>query len=349
METRIARVCWNTNCWVKPSGRKGKARSDSHEESYGFGHEEWLLDMNKMIGNYHYAFLEPVFKFIEGYVGKSFKMLLYTIDASTRDRYWLGYLDEVEVIGKNEARSVLKNYRKEGWLQQMKADLIRVGLKGGSLVNPPMKETDLFNVKIHPESLRGLFQEPLRVPSGHRLISSNRYVLLRVANSDKLPSEEEVASKYSFESGDDRRRLLATTAVRTYQGSSVELELKHNELSMAFLKFLQGTYGRESVRREVTAYGNSKVDAVAHTSKGDIFYEIKTYNHLKTSIREAVGQLLEYCYYPNAKNAEELWVVSDLEPGPQIRDYVKTLKGVLQIRFGYIQFDPKQNKIVNTI
>lgn len=36
-ETRIARICWNTNGWVRPSGRAGKSKSsNSHEAKHGF-------------------------------------------------------------------------------------------------------------------------------------------------------------------------------------------------------------------------------------------------------------------------------------------------------------------------
>jgi hypothetical protein len=51
-ETRIARICWNTNGWIKPSGKKGKSKSHSHEYIYGFGHEEWNFDTEKIINGY---------------------------------------------------------------------------------------------------------------------------------------------------------------------------------------------------------------------------------------------------------------------------------------------------------
>lgn len=39
---KVARLCWNTNEWRRPSGRKGKSKSnDAYENEMGFGHEEW--------------------------------------------------------------------------------------------------------------------------------------------------------------------------------------------------------------------------------------------------------------------------------------------------------------------
>jgi hypothetical protein len=63
MERRIARVIWNDNGWVKPSGMIGKSNSlSTHEVKYKFGHDEWLFYFSKIINGYHYAFLEPIRK-----------------------------------------------------------------------------------------------------------------------------------------------------------------------------------------------------------------------------------------------------------------------------------------------
>jgi hypothetical protein len=44
-ENKIARICWYTNYWQRPSGREGKSRNKKdYEKVTGYGHEEWLLD-----------------------------------------------------------------------------------------------------------------------------------------------------------------------------------------------------------------------------------------------------------------------------------------------------------------
>lgn len=60
---KISKLCWNTNNWQYPSGPTGKsADRKSHEYKFGYGHEEWLFDFDKLINGYHYAFLQPVNK-----------------------------------------------------------------------------------------------------------------------------------------------------------------------------------------------------------------------------------------------------------------------------------------------
>ena len=38
---KIARICWNSHNWKRPSGSEGKSASpDTYENEQGFGHEE---------------------------------------------------------------------------------------------------------------------------------------------------------------------------------------------------------------------------------------------------------------------------------------------------------------------
>jgi len=70
IEIKIARICWNTDRWIKPSGPLGKSKNhDSYEFNYGFGHEEWLLDTTKLINGYHYGYLQAIGQHREKYIG----------------------------------------------------------------------------------------------------------------------------------------------------------------------------------------------------------------------------------------------------------------------------------------
>jgi hypothetical protein len=55
---KVARICWNSKMWRRPSGPNGKTKNkDTYEFQNGFGHEEWLLDTSKTIGGWKYGFL----------------------------------------------------------------------------------------------------------------------------------------------------------------------------------------------------------------------------------------------------------------------------------------------------
>ena len=90
-QNKIARICWNTEGWRKPSGKIGKSRSKgTYEDLTGFGHEEWLLDTTKLIDGWHYAYLQPVGANRKQYIGKTFNISLYSIDQHTKRRWWVG-------------------------------------------------------------------------------------------------------------------------------------------------------------------------------------------------------------------------------------------------------------------
>ncbi len=55
---KIARICWNSEGWQRPSGLDGKSSNpEAYEAQNGYGHEEWLLDTSKLIDGYHYAYV----------------------------------------------------------------------------------------------------------------------------------------------------------------------------------------------------------------------------------------------------------------------------------------------------
>ena len=116
LEKRVARITWNDNGWVLPSGTYGKSKDlNSHENVYGYGHEEWLFDFSKIIDNYHYGFLEPVRKQYDAYIGKKFYVWLYSINNETKKRFWVGEINNLEVISREEAETIKQKYVERGW------------------------------------------------------------------------------------------------------------------------------------------------------------------------------------------------------------------------------------------
>jgi hypothetical protein len=97
------------------------------------------------------------------------------------------------------------------------------------------------------------------------------------------------------------------------------------------------------------AYGSSRIDITRKTETGYIFYEIKTYNSLRASIREGIGQLLEYCLYPNVQEAEKLVLVSHVAPSNELIGYLNHIKSFINIPFSYIHFDTGKEEIISEI
>jgi hypothetical protein len=174
MERKMARICWNTNNWERPSGGSGKSTSEkTFECQYGFGHEEWLFDLKRLIEGYHYGYLRPIKKHWDTYQGETYKILLYTYDSNTLNWYWVGWLNNVEVTSRDEHNKVRKEYQRRGWTDLMKQEVAGVGAH--------YKEQDApdycFNIKFKPTDIA-------LVNNGHQLFDDNqtmnntRYMLL---------------------------------------------------------------------------------------------------------------------------------------------------------------------------
>lgn len=325
-ESKIARITWNTNSWVKPSGLTGKSTNPSFEFENGFGHEEWLFDGDKIIGEYKYGFLEPIHKYRSKYEGKVFDLSLYTRNSESNKSFWVANLKNVEILLPEESEKVLAKYKSEGWYDEMKADLYNLSLDSNQLDTWIEKGAEqLFNVKFKASQLNKLSSELIPV-NDESDIPSNRYTLMDITSETQVKIEQRTQKRFSFDESGSEEADLSTQSKRKGQNREIELELKHNILQIKFLQYLQTKYGKTSIKRECKAYGASRIDIVRKTSTGYIFYEIKTYNSLRTSIREAIGQLLEYSLYPKVSEAEQIVLVSHVPASCEIREYLNHIK-----------------------
>jgi hypothetical protein len=245
-------------------------------------------------------------------------------------------LKDVEVLLPEESERILAHYKREGWYDEMKADLFNLNLDS-SQFDTWIKEgaEQLFNVKFKATQLNEIPAELIPVLDDNE-IPSNRYTLMDLPSGLNEKIDVGVKTGFSFEDSGSEEADLGTKSKRTGRKREVELELKHNILQTKFLKYLQNKYGKKIVKRECTAYGASRIDVTRKTDTGYIFYEIKTYNSLRTSIREGIGQLLEYCLYPNVNEAEGIILVSHVAPSEEVKSYLNHIKNFINLPFSYI-------------
>lgn len=152
------------------------------------------------------------------------------------------------------------------------------------------------------------------------------------------------AAPFSFRSGHNPR--IEGEVERGGTGRSSRIALLHNEIQNSLYQHLTHLHGRDNVGSEVpTGYGLSAIDLVVQTSNGDIFYEIKTYVSIKACLRAAIGQILEYAYWPDRINAMRLIIVSQNAATPDTERYLQHLRHILGLPIHYQQFDLKEKRL----
>ncbi|MEQ8361543.1 MAG: hypothetical protein RH948_01675 [Cyclobacteriaceae bacterium] len=343
-EKRIARLCWNDKGWVMPSGKHGKSKDkNTHEAKHGYGHEEWLFDTSKLIDGYHYSFLEPIRKQQQAFVKKKYDVWLYTIENITKKRFWVGEIKNVEVIGAEEANRVKAIYRKKGWLKEMESQLKVTDdrIRGFSNWNG----VDLFNIRFKPSDHK--VNDPyVELEKNHRIMDFRRYTFAEF--SEDLEVGLTAEDNFDFNTGDHQSES-GETSVKNKKSfrepKAVQISFVHEAISKKLTIALKKRFGAKNVKRELKAgYGNNRIDIVVRVGSDLNFYEIKSYPSLRTSIREAVGQLIEYSHWTHQNKAKKLIIVT--QPSNEIEEavvYIKHIREKYNLPIYYQSYDFDKN------
>jgi len=122
--------------------------------------------------------------------------------------------------------------------------------------------------------------------------------------------------------------------------STGTIEFRHNELQNLLYLHLAKTLGDTCVGTELSpGYGDTSIDVVTVVDKQTTFYEIKTASSMRLCVREALSQLLEYAYWPNAERCHQLIVVAEAKSTEDGRAYMTKLREKFGIPVFYSQID----------
>ncbi len=313
MTEKITKLCWNEFGWVKPSGSHGKSSvKKTHENSFGYGHEEWLLDKSKIINGYHYGFIQPLNLKTNLHVGKQYKLWMYSF--TDKQKFIIGYIDKCERIDENESIEVYKKYKNKGWLNEMVSDLENAGINSSQFNKTP--SNIFFNIKFKINDVN-LFDEYLPLSEKDKNIRISRYKLLNKDNDFIF----KVSTGY-------KRKAIAETFVNPY----------HKSMQEVLMKLLKKDTNYSDVKKEVEfvdvrgVYNNNEIH----------FFEIKT-DTPKNNIRQAIGQLLEYTFFPDTNKANKLYIIGDKKPNSEVAKYLNTLRDITSLNVYYKCLDMENN------
>lgn len=329
-QNKIVRLCWNTNRWKFPSGsNRLKQKPKSYVEEYGFGHEEWLFDRSKIIGEYHYAFIQAFNLETDRHVGQVYNIKLYTINPNTDVRYYVGYINRVEGISEQMSEQIYQTYKSEGWISEMKQQVKCVGGEWNPNANYAQM---LFNIKFRFEDAV-IFDQYEAISQDDINITSDHFVLLPLKSEIEREIEEysiddvdnEDTSEGNYKNTEPRTKVI---------NQDVTYDPYHDKMQNALHALLK----QRTDIYELVQIEKSRVDLKAKTTDGDWHYfELKT-DSAKLSIRKAIGQIMEYAYYPNNIRASKLIIISDNEPTDGDINYINHIRKNFNIPVFYRYF-----------
>lgn len=326
---KITRICWNTENWERPSGPEGKSKAEgSYEQEHHFGHEEWLFDKRMILSDgYLYGYLQALHP--KCHKGKVYDIHLFAINSDTQDRLYVGCLRNAEVLTDEQRDDVAKECEDLYLKRQMDQDLKRVGVE----------ELD----KVHSNVRFKLDQVELEYPN-YRLID-NKYLIghryqLMDGVSERLkfldtPKEEPEPTQ----STEDIVCLISTPTYVKRQ--------RHKEIQLALKKYLLSHEGYTDVELEAPAGRGRQIDLKAYheASQSWHYFEIKVYN-ARMSIREALGQILEYAHYLSAHSeASKLFIVGPESPTRRDLVYLNRLRKEYNLPIEFVHYSIKDERL----
>ena len=135
--------------------------------------------------------------------------------------------------------------------------------------------------------------------------------------------------------------LESTTARQT--GQSVDVALRHKTLQKVLYKHLCREAGHNNVQVERPLALGVRVDAAVRRNGKESFYEVKVAPTVRSCVRAALGQLIEYSHWPSANRAIELVVVGEAELGSDSKAYLHFLRQRFGLPLWYRRIDIDRN------
>jgi hypothetical protein len=159
----------------------------------------------------------------------------------------------------------------------------------------------------------------------------------------QAPDEGKQKSVFKFKPGHVERAVEPITKAASPRTRANQL---HNDIQNKLYIYLCNKFGKAYVGTEQSTGSGTAIDVVTEKDGETTFYEIKTSPSVRTNIRQAIPQLLEYAYWPDKKQAHALVVVSHLPLTKDAKRYIAHLCTEFKLPLSYRQFDLKKMELV---
>jgi len=148
---------------------------------------------------------------------------------------------------------------------------------------------------------------------------------------------EAVKTKRNFETGikfkkGHNSKFVGVIDVRT--SSQRKATLIHNKIQNEVYDILVAEFPEHEIGTEVPTNIGS-IDIARKLPDSYVFYEIKTSQSIKTNIRQGLAQLLEYAYWNQIANVNELVIIGPCPSTDSSKKYLDRLRHEFKIPIYY--------------
>jgi hypothetical protein len=150
----------------------------------------------------------------------------------------------------------------------------------------------------------------------------------------RKPVSVELETQFCFQPG---LRTKKRKAIVEQSHQQIERDLRHNELQKALYHRLARECGKQNVGTENRGVNGTSIDLVVQRKSDYWFYEIKTADTVRACLREALGQLLEYSFWPGAQKAVRLVVAGEYPMEKSAEEYLECLRNLFSLPIDYEQ------------
>lgn len=223
-----------------------------------------------------------------------------------------------------ENPSFFKGYRMWHW-QDGRSDIYPVTEIGANLL---VSNTFIFIGKLNEGDE---IDYPAILKTFDELLTPYIYVEKGTA-SGIVEAEFQQETDFKFSSG---KRSLVFRRTHTTKEKYADLDVRHSLIQEKLAETLIAQYGKDNVSIENSCFGKS-IDVVLRQGKEYIFYEVKTCGSAKGCLREALGQIMEYAYWPGIAHAKKIIVVGEPEIDPNTKNYLGYLNRTFALPLEYL-------------
>jgi len=133
------------------------------------------------------------------------------------------------------------------------------------------------------------------------------------------------------------RQQIKLTLSREYTSVEREtnIDIRHSVMQLKLKELLEKKYGSKNVSIE-NSLGKNRVDAVVKHKTGLDFYEVKIASNLRSCIRQALGQIIEYAYWPGKMKANNLIIVGEYPLNENGKRYLEFLNSNFSLPISYL-------------